>query len=379
MDAERYTLGAVGIGHWFERLYSGIKNSNRITVTKAAGTNPAESKLDRLKAIGLGAENYYQIRPGTPIPKEFFKDLNIVHISDPNEFHAEQTLQSLGEGKIVVTEKTWGVNKLGFYSVMDHIKENGLEKKAYLHLHYIHKTLTIQLEELLQKYTAQYGKVKAVSATFFERIRPDDARRKEWLFSTANGGLFMDWIHPFEVLYFGAKATGMRLKDIEPYVVNKDYDKLNPTGIHAEVDVFGKFFSDSATAFVRMAKGTKESKKSMRFLFESGSYLDLNYIDSEIEFESSKRGTWEFFDGGIVIEKGAPSGPTTSEMLVSDMINMCEGEQKGISLDDAAAIFEPQWKYQELIATKKLRASDKEAERFIKCGMTMATESCILI
>lgn len=375
---QQYNLGAIGIGHWFERLYAGMKESERIHVIKAAGANSAEGKLERLEAIGLGKDDYYQIPSSAPLPEAFFKGLDIVHISDPNEFHAEQTMQSLKAGKITVTEKTWGVNRIEFYDIMDYIRKNGLERKAYLHLHYVHKTLTMGLEGLLQKYAPRYGKVKAVSTTFFENVRQGDFRRKGWLFSTANGGLFMDWIHPFELFYFGAKADKMMLKDVEPYVVNGEYDLSNPTGIHAEVELSGRFFTKGAIAFIRIAKGTRESKKSARFVFESGAYLDLNYLDSETEFGSEKRGAWELYEKGRLVERGEPTGPTTSEVLVDDMIGMCEGQKRGFSLEDAANIFEPQWKYQEIIATKKLRANEREAERFVKCGLTLATESCIL-
>lgn len=372
----QYNLGAIGTGHWFERLYTGMKESKKISVTKAAGINSAESKLERLRRMGLD-KNYYRFSENSPIPKEFFENLDIVHISDPNEYHASQTIQSLGEGKITVTEKTWGINKEEFYKVLNYINAEGKENGAYLHLHYVHKILTMELEGLLEKYTQKYGKVKAVSATFFETTSEGDSRRKGWLFSMNNGGLFMDWIHPFEILYCGAKAEKMELIDIEPYLVQKEYDTSNPTGIHAEVGVAGKFFNN-ATAFIRIAKGASAEKKSVRFVFESGSYLDLNYIDSEIEFNSENRGSWSLYEKGNLVEEGFPKGPTTSQILVNDMVAMCEGRKAGLSIEDATKLFEPQWKYQKLIKEKELRATPREAERFIKCGMTLSVESCIL-
>ncbi len=374
----QYTLGAIGIGHWFERLYIGMKESNRIKVAKAAGANPASGKTDRLNALGLTKDDYYAIPESSIIPRDFFGGLDIVHISDPNEFHALQTKQSLGEGKITITEKTWGINRKEFNEVVGFIRKNGFEKKAYLHLHYTHKTLTMNLEELLKKYTARYGKVRAVSMTFFENVREGDMRRKGWLFSTGSGGLFMDWIHPFEILHFGAKADSMSLGDIELYAENPDYDLSNPTGIHAEVNVSGRFFSGGTVAFIRIAKGTKENKKSARFVFESGSYLDLNYMDSETEFHSNRRGSWGLYENGKKIEEGEPEGPTTSDILVSDMVKMCEGTGAGFSVDEAVKIFEPQWEYQELVKKKSLRANREENERFIRCGLTLAIDSCIL-
>lgn len=366
-----YSLGAVGFGHWFERLHAGIKNSDGIKVMKIAGISDISNKIDRLNAVGLSAENYYLIDKDSPVPESFFDQLDIVHVSDPNEFHAAQTKQSLSYGKFTITEKTWGVNKGEFDGVVKYIRENNYEEKAYLHLHYIDKLLTIQLPSMLESRVKEYGKIKNATATFFEAMRIDDLRRKSWLFSPKNGGLFMDWIHPYEVLHIGAKAHDVKTDDLELYSINEDYDSKNPTGILAEARVKGEFFAQDAKAKIRIAKGAPEDKKSARFVFESGAYLDLNYIDSTKEFASRDRGGWKFYKDGKLSEEGAPQGPNTSELFVQDIIRICKGGKREVGINDLSKIFESQWRYQELEKGKKLNEDQDKIQDFIEDGLNL--------
>ncbi len=369
----QYSLGAIGTGHWFERLYVGMKRSGAILVTKAAGAKGIEGKEDRLSSMGISSENYYKIPEGSKIPEDFFKGLDIVHISDPNEFHAPQTIQSLGKNKITVTEKTWGVNRAEFSDVCRHIRESGMEGRAYLHLHYIHKTLTTGLESILARYSEQEGRIGKVSATFFETVRDEDIRRKDWLLSADNGGIFMDWIHPFEILRFGARADTLKLGSAEQFIVNPNYSDTDPTGIHARLKVSGKYFSNAATASLRLAKGASEGRKSVRFVFESGNYLDLDYADSEVEFSSKDRGSWTFYRDGKPAESARPTGPDTSELLVSDIIAMCKGGRAGMGLEDASALFEPQWEYQRISRGRRPISETAAVGEFIGAGLDLTT------
>ena len=158
-----YNLGAVGFGHWFNRLYAGLRDSGEVKVAKIAGVSSIDGKLKKMREMGIGEDAYYQIGMDGPIPDRFYDGLDIVHISDPNEYHAEQTMDSLRHGKITITEKTWGINKKEFDDVARFVEDNDLGNKAYLHLHYLQKQLTKGLDALLDKYTGEYGKVKSVS------------------------------------------------------------------------------------------------------------------------------------------------------------------------------------------------------------------------
>ncbi len=364
-----YNLGAVGFGHWFNRLYVGLMKSNEFRLAKIAGVSDVKGKMDRLRMVGLEEKDYYRIDEGKPIPEDFYEGLDVVHISDPNEFHAEQTIESLRRGKFTITEKTWGVNREEFSRVVDFIKSNRLESRAYLHLHYLHKQLTMQLESLLTRYTDTYGKVTAVSSTFFEVESDEDIRRKRWLFSQRSGGLFMDWIHPFEIMIVGARANMARLDDARLFVVNSDYDTENPTGIEARLSMAGKFFAEDATGVIRVAKGSPRGAAAVRFYFSSGSYLDLEYLHSEFEFRSAERGRWTLYKMDRPIESGNPIGLNTSDLFIKEIVNLCRGGSAGLTTEEATTLFEPQWRYMEIAKGKELVGSKPEVESFIDRGI----------
>ena len=366
-------MGIIGIGHWFERLYEGMLRSDTIRLRHAASASGYERKRQQLEKIGIGERDYFRILGAEPVPAGFFDGLDIVHISDPNEFHAQQTLQSLSSGKVTITEKTFGVNREEFRSVTDYIRKSRAESKAYLHLHYVHKLLTVYLPSMLDAFVGSYGKIAASSATFFEAAPKDPAKRRLWLFAPGSGGLFMDWIHPFEVYYKGAQADSMDLSHVENYVMDKSYGTDHPTGVHAEVALAGKNFSAGAAAHVRIAKGIRPEyqKEAMRFIFEGGQCLDLSFLHSEVEFMTKQRGTWELRDrvNGRVIDSACPQGPTSSDILVNDIAVLCKGVNQGLTLGDIGAIFEPQWQYQERYGFGDAISSEEKVNGFIRDGL----------
>ncbi len=359
-----YTLGAVGFGHWFERLYSGMVRTNQISLTKIAGVSSIESKIERLKSVGLGVDKYYRLDKNGPIPDAFFNGLDIVHISDPNEYHAEQTIQSLEKGKITITEKTFGVNKEEFYSVVNYIKKNKLENMAYLHLHYLHKLLTVELFGLIKNFEKEHGKITKVAATFFEATRDEDLRRSKWLFSMESGGLFMDWIHPFEILYRGTKASSIDLNDVNIYLMKKEYDNKNPSGINAKIKLKGDYFKGIVDGTVNIAKGAPFDKKAIRFYLEDDSFLELDYMDSDREAATGMRGCWTLSRKGSDIESNCPRGPDTSEFFVNDILKLVTGEPAGFGLEYMEKIFETQWQYQEQVNNKELISDQKKIDEF---------------
>ncbi|MDE1851872.1 MAG: hypothetical protein KGH69_04270 [Candidatus Micrarchaeota archaeon] len=367
-----YRLGVVGLGHWFERLYEGIKKTSMIEIEKAASVSGIEKKGAQLTRLGIPHEKYYKLVPGKPIPDEFFKGLDIVHISNPNQFHAEQTIQSLSFNKITITEKTFGVDRKEFDSVLDYISENELESKAYLHLHYVHKQLVLHLPKLLEELTVSEGRIRETVSTFFEMANDEGIRRSSWLFKPESGGLFMDWIHPFEIYLKGALATEMKLSNARGYAVNTEYDISNPTGIEAEIRLNGRFFSKNARATMRVSEGVDEmhKRKVSRFIFESGNYLDLNFIDSGLEFSGSNRGTWELRKGddGSLIRSGNPTGPTSSDILVSDMVSLCKGKNPGLTTQEMRMLYEPQWNYQSMAKGMDLIKDREHVSEFMRSG-----------
>ena len=269
-----YDLGVIGLGHWFKWLRAGIGSKGGLHLKKAAGTRPFDDKKDMLTNFGMAKQDYYIADSNGKVPEQFFDDISIVHISDPNRFHAIQIMDSLKHGKYVITEKTFAVNHDQFKEVEQFIRSNGYEGKAYLHLHYLHKQPTIALKAMLPDLVMNNGRIKSIDATFFEEINEEDPRRT-WLLDISNGGIFMDWIHPYEVIYYSTSADFGRIKKAANFVTNPSYNETSPTGVEVIVEVNGINYSKDATATVRAAKGVekKYANKSIRFTFESGNYL----------------------------------------------------------------------------------------------------------
>lgn len=376
-----YKLGVVGLGHWFEMIHHGLSKNNAIALKKVVGVRSFEQKERELSNLGITKNNYFAMgKDPFHIPDKFFSGLDVIQISNPNKYHSEQTKQALQKGKYVVTEKTFATNKKDFDKFIKFIKENNYENNVYLHLHYVHKLLTLNLSDILAKITPEHGKVKRFSGTFFEEANESDRKRSAWIFSLDSGGIFMDWVHPYEILFFGAKAQAVKLIDVNNFIVNKEYDSKNPTGVETFLTANGKNFCEDAKGAIRISKGLPHETTLKQFIFtmESGAKLHLNFVGSQLEFNSENRGNWQLSidnkDSCKVVDYGVPKGPVTSELLVGDIIKLCQGKGPYIKLDDVTRIFEPQWQYQEMMKTKKNITSQKAIDNFMYDGFTGKVE-----
>lgn len=369
MEEKELSLGVVGVGHWFDRLNQGIKKVGGVTLEKATGTRSFEEKEELLSKFGVTKEKYYIADKSGLIPEGFFDNVDIVHIADPNKFHSSQTLAALERGKFAIVEKTLGINEKEFKDTVSYIRKNGLESKTYLHLHYIHKQPSLKFKELLPELVAEHGKITKIYSTFFEKENEEDARRT-WLFSLEHGGIFMDWIHPFEVVAYTTGAS-FETKEISPYCVKAEYDQVNPTGIEAVSRLKGNYFSKDAEMITRVAKGVKEGQqnKFIKIEFESGHKLKLNFKESKEEFESGERGSLELSNGSGPVKITKLYGETPSEIFVKEIINMTKGNPQEPNLKILEKIFEPQWEYQQIINSKQLVTDKDLVSHFVTNGI----------
>ena len=370
-----YRLGILGIGHWFKRLHTGVQRVGGIEVAKGLGTRPYEKKAAMMRELGITKEMYYTTDPKIgSIPEQFFEGIDVIQIADPNRFHLKQAIDSLAHGKKVVVEKSFAVNKEEFDSFIDYVNANSKKNDIYLHLHYIHKMPTMELVAQRDELLKRFGKVTKIDATFFEPANDEDKNRT-WLFSPENGGLFMDWIHPMEVVFHAFDCKFGNMDHVETYAVNNAYDRKNPTGIHASVGLSGERFATGATLNMWIAKGVgqKLSRKSMRFVFESGNYLMLDYVGSDHEFISAHRGEVELgrFDGQAYIPETTKMlvGETSSDIYIREIVSLCEGKNPGFTIGQITELFKPQWDYQSKTSGLVPRSSKDDVERFISAGL----------
>ncbi len=363
-------LGVVGLGHWFSWLKAGIGEGGSLNLKKAVGTKPFEYKQALLSSFDITKDNYYLSDRNGGLPDQFFEGIDIVHISDPNEFHYEQVMQSLGHGKYVIVEKTLAVNKSQFSKLSSFIKKNNYKDRVYLHLHYLHKQATMSFAAMVPKLVKKYGKIKSIDATFFEQVDDEDPKRT-WILKRANGGIFMDWIHPYEIIYYSTKCKFGNIQDLKIFMVNGNYDQNNPTGVEATIALTGKKYSEGATAKVRVAKGVREGLelKSINVIFESGIHAHLCFPGHEAEFGNKElRGRIDLVDNGKLISSEHLTGPNSSEIFIKEISDFINGQHPGLTISEISRVFKPQWEYQKIVKSKELIKDETEINRFLQEG-----------
>ncbi len=366
-----YRIGVIGIGHWFGRLHAGMITVGGLEVVKALGTRPYESKAETLKGFGIGSGMYLTTDKTGAIPDAFFDGIDAVHVSDPNMYHARQTIDSLEHGKKAIVEKSFAVTRDEFDEFESYVKGRKKESEVYLHLHYMHKQPTIALRKSIGALTEKYGKVTEVRSTFFEAANEEDERRAAWLFGPENGGLFMDWIHPFEVAYHATGSRFGKMTELGIYAVNPGYDSANPTGVYASTEVSGGYFAVGARFSVSIAKGTdaRFAQKAMRLYFESGASATLRFTGSEHEFSGQRRGSLEVGElrSGVYrsLESRELEGENSSEIFVREILELCSGRNHGLGLNEIAGIFAPQWEYQHMLDSVELTKDPRAVRRFL--------------
>jgi predicted dehydrogenase len=368
-----YNLGVIGLGHWFTWLETGLGERGSLKLKKAVGTKSFDEKKDLLLRFNIQREDYYISGKDGWVDDSFFDGIDIVHISDPNQFHAKQAMESLMHGKVVVTEKTLAINKKEFDTVSTFIRQNNLQSKIYLHLHYLHKQPSIAFKTLLPSLIKDNGKIRSIEATFFEEVDEEDPKRT-WVLAPYSGGIFMDWIHPYEVIFYTTRCNFGKIKESKDFCVNENYDKINPTGVEALVELDGENYAQGATALVRVAKGAGAGyeNKSLKFVFESGNYAMLCFPGHEAEFNNpNERGRIQLFEKGTgkILMSQKLTGSNTSMMFIKEVLDLCEGNNRGLKLDEISEIFRPQWDYQAGASSRTLIKDEPEVKKFLENGL----------
>ncbi|MBI2543243.1 MAG: Gfo/Idh/MocA family oxidoreductase [Candidatus Aenigmarchaeota archaeon] len=357
-----YNLGTIGLGHWVKRLHHVIQQRDDLSLVKTVGTRAFDDKREELEQYGISRDMYFQINPNDSIPNEFFDDTDIVHIASPNQFHKSQTIQSLENGKVTVTEKTFGVNREEFNDVINVIKRKN--SKANVHLHYLSKALTKEFAKKLPSLIKEHGKITKITASFLEKKNEEDARRK-WLFKPENGGVFMDWIHPLTIISDVMKADKFDLVSAKTFVLQPDYDMVNPTAVESEYKVKGNNFSDGNSLLIRVGKGSEFEHKAMRIYFENA-FVDLKYLNTEEEFLTGKRGDMIITENSKIIERISPAGPLSYEFMIQEMIKMVNGNNPALTVDDIIKMYEPEWQFQEFSKDTRPTKDKNEIQKFIR-------------
>ncbi len=361
-----YNLGTVGLGHWIKRLHEVLRQHQEIRLVKTVGTRAFDDKKEELERYGISEDRYYRVNAGDPLPDSFFEGLDIAHIASPNQFHKLQTMQALENGKVTVVEKTFATNKQDFDEVLRFMHDNKFENKVTVHLHYLSKALTEELRKRLPQLIEKYGMITGISATFFEKFNEDDARRT-WLFKPENGGIFLDWIHPVEITSHVLKASSLDLMDAKTFLIQPLYDTVNPSAVEAKFSLSGENFKPNAKIVVRVGKGFELDCKKFEIRFENAT-VDLNYLNTEEETTTGRRGYMEIFDGDH--QTISPQGPLSYEIMVQEILRMLKGDSPSLTLEEIEKFYEPVWDFQEFSKGLQPVKDRDEIKIFVGDGLT---------
>ncbi len=367
-----HRIGIVGAGHWSRRLQTGL-NPDVFEVHKTLDVVSFEEKRDLLFDLGVSRDRHYQIDRGDPLPDDFFEGVDVVQVASPVEYHLSQTKQCLEQGKFTVTEKSYGSSRSEFEEALDYLEREGCWNSSYLHLHYLKKLLTIKMPEVLEQAVEREGKVRRVEATFVEEYSREDAERG-WLFEPSNGGVFLDWIHPIEVLVDATDAE-FNLVDGKSYRVEPEYSE-HATAAHAELEVDGGVYADDAEAYVRVGKGFPETEKLLRFVFDEGS-VEFRFADSETEFETDYRGSWTWRSRGEVVDSGEPRGDVPYELMAEELRHAVELGSTPMDEEYLRKVYEPVWSFNEEVGVESPVEDRKHVDDWVSETLDAARDEVV--
>lgn len=122
-------LGAGNISSQF--VYDLLLNNDRKTeyhhIIRSIGCSNAEKGQDFIKRNNIVAERNYNITPIVQSYKELYEnlDVDVVYIGTPHNFHVEQAIACLENGKHVLCEKPITVNKKDGERIFEVAKKQG--------------------------------------------------------------------------------------------------------------------------------------------------------------------------------------------------------------------------------------------------------------
>ncbi|MBI2084853.1 MAG: hypothetical protein HYT70_04580 [Candidatus Aenigmarchaeota archaeon] len=175
----------------------------------------------------------------------------------------------------------------------------------------------------------------------------------------------MDLIHPVEILVQILKADLDELTDARTYIVKPEYDSKNPSAVQVIYKVSGSKFAKDAVATIKLGKGfdMASDKKIMRLYFEDGTFIEFEYLNTEEELATGKRGSWKLFkseEGGAkLLESKEVQGLLSYETLINEVVKILQGGEMPLTLDEIKRMYESEWQFQEI--SKDLKPiTDKE-------------------
>ena len=168
-------VGYGGMGHWHK---NGILKTDRIRFAGVYDINPERMALAQKDGIEKAYSSYEELLAD--------KDIDLVVVATPNNFHLPLVCQALEAGKLTICEKPVAMSSAELQQMMDTAKRTGTPFT-------IHQNRRVDADYCEMRDVVEAGKLGEVfeieSRVTGSRGIPDGWRQ----YAVAGGGMMLDW------------------------------------------------------------------------------------------------------------------------------------------------------------------------------------------
>ena len=358
MNKKTFNVGIIGVGDCAKRFAPQATMHPGLRIVTAADIAPEEEKRPLLENIVKHPVNYFRLTPDMHLPPSFFEGLNAVYISSPNDSHLYQTIESMQQGKLTVTEKPL-VRNAGELLALEAVARQGLPGYLFAQDHYAFKPATIYAKEKVPELAKQYGQITGIDVAFLEKGNLTGLPREKWLISPmAGGGVMIDTgVHMATVLNQVAGARFTECNRAEAFDFYPQYNFQCETGTYAEFTAEGQHIAAAQpgkpNVVMRIAKGVDQQQKKITFTFEKGGAKLMIDYDANVARITTSAGETE--------EK--ITGPHEYSLVADEMYTILrDGRVPNLTHDSAKRALHPVFMYyQKLGGTSNMRLNKPDA------------------
>lgn len=282
-------FGVAGFGQAADRFIQAARLMPKVTIAAVA---------DRLKALGLSPEAYFQTEE---LPSDgFWERIDVLYEAAPNCYRQSYFDAALAHKRDAILEKPPGRSMGEAHAIL--AKAEGQDELCFTSAnHYCFYQPFLILKGLLESGNLQLlGKIEHVEARIFEN---DDLShpRYDWLLDPeqSGGGVGVDLgVHPVSRLYALGAETIRVMRAEWNSVLEKPLTRIGPevrvpeTYLGMLMEVMGELFSPDATAWIQVGKCVPAMflEKSFAVQCERGHvYLDHHRLEVWLDGRLWKR------------------------------------------------------------------------------------------
>lgn len=316
-DKKMVNFGIIGLGNIAQRVARGILCSPKANLYAVASRDLQKAELFQKSYRAAKAYGSYE---------ELLcdKEVEIVYICTPNQFHYEQIMQCLSFGKHVICEKPMVADREQVRKVFAQARQKGC------FLMEAEKTMFTPLNRRLKEMIAQgaIGKLCAIRAEYSSEVLKD-VPHDHWVLNDVMGGCSYDiGVYPISFAHFFADS---KIKEIHAENL-KNPDFSCDFGMRADIlyenGIYG--FLQSSWNYRPAGKGSAVLAGNCGYIevpeFWKGTkaYLHRAGCTEEISVEMDSDFEGEITHATECVERGLLESPVLGEKMSLEIIRVVE-------------------------------------------------------